>query len=134
MQAYPHVLASHDEAFWVPKEVFLSRFDQEDFACRECNDVERHYLDSWFYDDGGKQFFILPVVQLIGGKTQFINGRHRLAVLLPHLDRFPVAFCFKSWGAPDPAKRQTALEWGIEPMSMNTPFALPRLPFVQFVE
>ena len=134
MQAYPHVLASHDEAFWVSKEVFLSRFNQEDFACRECLDVEQHYLDSWFYDDDGKRFFILPVVQIVGGKTQFINGRHRLAVLLPHLDRFPVGFCFQSLGTPDAAKRQTILEWGIEPMSMNIPFVLPRLPVVHFVE
>ncbi|MGL6160802.1 hypothetical protein [Microbulbifer sp.] len=65
----------------------------------------------------------LPTVQLISGVTQFINGRHRTAVLLKKIDRIPMAFVAR--GALDLAKKL-----GLEPVALNEHIELPDLPMV----
>jgi hypothetical protein len=41
-------------------------------------------LEEWFHDGPGQtRYFKIPPVSVINGKTQFISGRHRTAVLLP---------------------------------------------------
>ncbi len=94
---YMHVIAeltcSSDEPYWVARESFMAHFDQADFLYREHVEVVPAYLDAWFTRTSTQtRGFLLPSVQFTGGKTQFISGRHRTAVLLPHLDELPVAF------------------------------------------
>jgi hypothetical protein len=50
------------------------------------------YLAEWFHtrSDGTVGFFV-PIVGVVGGSTEMIGGRHRLAVLMPHLPEFPLA-------------------------------------------
>jgi len=51
------------------------------------------YLDDWFLDGpGNTRFFAIPAVSVSMGRTQFISGRHRTAVLLRHLDYIPLSF------------------------------------------
>jgi len=42
-------------------------------------------------NDSNQSFFILPVVAFINNRTQFINGRHRTAVLLKYMNFIPLA-------------------------------------------
>lgn len=93
MQILPSINLYTDKPFWICKTVFLSAFDQLDFSCRNVQDVDLTYRSDWFdisYENQCR--FIVPVVGVVGGKTQFISGRHRTAVLLEYLDEIPVAF------------------------------------------
>ncbi len=81
-----------DRPFWISRYQFEKYFDQSDFACRKCIDVQDVYLSEWFHSsDHGERMFILPTVQFVNRKTQFINGRHRTAVLMQHLGLLPIA-------------------------------------------
>jgi hypothetical protein len=93
MRCLPILTRNDDEPYWVTREKFLQHFDQDDFLCRESIVVAPSYLADWFYiQPDGTLLFMLPTISFIAGKTQFINGRHRTAVLLQYLDEFPVAF------------------------------------------
>jgi hypothetical protein len=93
MRCFPDLGLSSDMAFWVTREAFLKHFDQADFLCRKSEDVAPSFLAAWFHTPGdGTTRFLLPTVQFVTGKTQFINGRHRTAVLLPYLENLPIAF------------------------------------------
>jgi len=72
--------------------MFYNCFDQEDFLCRDTIQVIQGYLSDWFVCKYDKQYFLLPTVQIIARKTQFISGRHRTAVLIDHLNELPFAF------------------------------------------
>jgi hypothetical protein len=93
MHCLPSLTLDTDVPFWVSKEVFFAFFDQRDFHFRDQAAPIAAYLADWFHtpQDGEPQF-ILPAVCIVGGKTQFISGRHRTAVLLPHLEELPIAF------------------------------------------
>ena len=93
MRCLPALTVSSDQPYWVPRQSFFEQFDQEDFRCRESTEVAYAYLADWFGSSpDGVPRFLLPAVQFIGGKTQFISGRHRTAVLLPYLWELPMAF------------------------------------------
>src|SRR4029079_18588645 len=93
MRCLPELTLSSDSPYWVARDAFLSHFDQADFHCRESHHIVPSYLSDWFYTpEDGTMRFCLPTVMFIAGKTQFINGRHRTAVLLPHLKELPIAF------------------------------------------
>lgn len=82
-----------DIPYWVAKDTFLSRFDMDDFACRDVGNVVDAYLADWFETDSSRERrFRIPPVSVHGGSTQFIGGRHRTAVLLKHLDAIPLSF------------------------------------------
>lgn len=82
-----------DIPYWVEVSSFLNNFDQSDFKIREVQNVTDAYLKDWFYDNSnGDCCFLIPPVNVHGGVTQFISGRHRTAVLLKHLDRLPLSF------------------------------------------
>lgn len=83
-----------DQPYWIAVEDFYRYFDQADFQNRNVKDVQCAYLEEWFYEDRaeGVSRFIIPVVGAIGRKTDLISSRHRLAVLLPHLEELPIAF------------------------------------------
>lgn len=92
MRCFPELTLGTDVPAWVTKSTFYETFDQTDFFIREIHDVEDAYLGEWFYEENGETRFLLPTVGLVAGRTQFINGRHRTAVLLRHLDELPIAF------------------------------------------
>jgi hypothetical protein len=93
MRCLPHVDLPTDVPFWVSRSSFLQHFDQDDFLCRQTKSVVDAYLGVWFYVDAdGTRFFKIPPVSVNCGRTQFISGRHRTAVLLRYLDRIPLSF------------------------------------------
>lgn len=111
--------------YWISRELFIAHFDQRDFECRKCQDVLPYYLADWFYENDGQLSFELPVVQFVHGKTQFINGRHRTAVLLKSLDCIPLALLMPFEMLPNQFQRITS-----HPMSMGDSFELPDLKIV----
>lgn len=129
MRCLLDVKISSDEPFWVPRSVFYQHFDQDDFLCRESIDVVSSYLASWFYiPEDGKLRFELPAVHFVAGKTQFINGRHRTAVLLSHLDTLPIAFLLLRCGLPDRQARQLLEHMDVSPIKLDEWIELPDLP------
>lgn len=131
MFVMPHVLNSHDEGFWISRDDFVRYFDATDFLKRDRVGVEPLYLDSWFYELDGKRYFILPVVQFFQGKTQFINGRHRVAVLLQGgIERLPIAFATKT---PSFSERDKDVlkSWGLEPVRLDRKFLIPDFSIVK---
>lgn len=124
MKCAPALTVDTDSAFWVPHDVFERAFDQSDFHCRNQNLVELNYSRHWFYfDNEGDNRFLLPTVNVVSGKTQFINGRHRTAVLFERLDRVPIAFVIGR-------ALHLAECLGLEPLKNNEQIELPDLPIV----
>lgn len=92
MHCLPEITVASDKPYWLTRESFLAHFDQDDFLCRESQEITNAYLASWFVDvTENPRRFMLPAVQLIEGKTQFINGRHRTAVLFNSMHEIPIA-------------------------------------------
>jgi hypothetical protein len=113
--------------FWVTRKAFLEHFDQIDFLCRESKDVEASYLAAWFLTPkDGATGFLLPTVQFVAGKTQFISGRHRTAVLLPHLKDLPIAFSLINRPPQYFLCRVTS-----RPLGLHEFIELPDLPIVE---
>lgn len=93
MHVFPAIDRTSDQPFWVSRKVFYDRFDQADFSNRVVKDVTQAYLKEWFYTgDDGRLMFYIPIVSAISRRTDLIGSRHRLAVLLPHLEEIPFAF------------------------------------------
>jgi hypothetical protein len=93
MRCLPAVTLDTDVPFWISKSSFFRYFDQQDFMCRDVEQVVDAYLEEWFHSDSnGNHFFLVPPVSVRQKVTQFISGRHRTAVLLRHLDDVPLAF------------------------------------------
>jgi hypothetical protein len=96
LRCLPYVYLPTDAPWWVAKSAFFAHFDQKDFLCRQIKDVTDAYLEEWFHEGpAGSRFFKIPPVSVSNGKTQFISGRHRTAVLLPHLERIPLSFAMR---------------------------------------
>lgn len=97
MRCFPAIGLPTDQPYWVSKDSFLHYFDQDDFHCRIVQQPDPCYLANWFFiAAGNRHSFVLPTVHFVAGKTQFINGRHRTAVLFDHLDEIPLAFAFQA--------------------------------------
>jgi len=93
MRCLPAVSLDTDIPFWISKNAFFRHFDQKDFMCRDVEHVVDAYLEEWFHaDSNGNRRFLIPPVSVRQKVTQFISGRHRIAVLLRHLDNVPLAF------------------------------------------
>lgn len=93
MLVFPAINCNGDKPFWVSRKVFFERFDQADFLNRDVEDVTQAYLEDWFYyKDPECRMFYIPVVGAIGRRTDLIGSRHRLAVIIPHLEEIPFAF------------------------------------------
>jgi hypothetical protein len=96
IRCFPGLTVESDVPCWITREVFFQNFDQHDFKFRDSLEIVPAYLTEWFYTpDKGIKRFILPSVQFVAGSTQFINGRHRTAVLLKYFDELPIAFIFR---------------------------------------
>ena len=127
MRCLPTLTLDTDVPFWVTIEVFRQHFDQEDFLFRESISIKPLYLDEWFYTPAdGIRRFVLPTVQIVSGKTQFINGRHRTAVLLGYLENLPIAFSLQN-----PAAKVFLSRLPLLPLAIDKLIELPDLPIVK---
>ena len=127
MQCIPTLTLGTDQPFWVTRESFYQHFDQADFRCRESQQISLSYLASWFFaKSDGSLHFMLPTVRFVAGKTQFINGRHRAAVLLHHLDEIPLAFAFN-------VLSDSSVFYCLDkrPLNITTTIELPDLPVAE---
>jgi hypothetical protein len=128
MRCLPTVTLLTDRPIWVSRRAFFECFDQRDFHCRECTDVTSAYLSAWFQTpEEGITRFILPTFMWVADKTQFISGRHRTAVLLPHLDELPIAFT--TVGAVVPPLDFLS-QVTLRSLSLQEAIDLPNLPIV----
>lgn len=126
MLAFPYLTLNSDEPYWVTRETFLSAFNQEDFTFREVLNIDYAYLSDWFHTkENTELYFSLPTVGVVSSKTQFINGRHRTAVLLAHLEEIPVAFAMDDL---NPDARRFIENIPKRPLSLTESFFLPDLP------
>lgn len=126
MRCLPDLTLISDMPFWVTQEAFLEHFDQVDFLCRESKDVAPSYLAAWFHKmDDGITRFLLPTVQFVAGKTQFISGRHRTAVLLQYLKNLPIAFSLVNKPSQD-----FLIRLALRPLSLHEFIELPDLPIL----
>lgn len=135
MRCLPELTMNDDEPYWVTREAFLQHFDQDDFLCRESVNITHSYLAEWFYTHtDGTLRFMLPTVGFDAGKAQFINGRHRTAVLLQYLEEIPVAFALpdKVASALSAEKAQDFLRrLALKPLNLNEFIELPDLPIME---
>ena len=93
MRCLPAVNLDTDVPFWISRSSFFQHFDQQDFMCRDVEQVVDAYLEEWFHSDAnGNRLFYLPPVSVRHKVTQFISGRHRTAVLLRHMESVPLSF------------------------------------------
>ncbi len=128
MQVLAFVNDLRDEPFWISRKAFLAYFDQEEFVRnRAVRDVTQAYRRDWFKDRCGRLKFILPAVTYVGDKTQFIGGRHRIAVLLQLMPELPIALATYQF-----SPRQLCLRAAIPSRTLDwsMPFELPDLPFL----
>ena len=126
MRCLPWTNLASDRPYWVSRAVFFKFFDQSDFAARVCSEVEPRYRSDWFPPTNSEPLhFELPTVQFVGGKTQFISGRHRTAVLIQYLNDLPLAlFCpldQRPYFPPEVMQRQ---------MLFTDVFEIPDLPII----
>ena len=126
MHVYALINCPTDEPYWVSRHVFYEWFNQADFRNRKVSIVEKAYLKDWFgKTDDGKTMFYIPVVSAIRSRTDLVSSRHRLAVLLPHLDIVPFAFAFgQLCGEAETFLRSIPKR----PLDINVPIWLPDLP------
>jgi hypothetical protein len=126
MHCLPSLTLDSDIPFWVTREAFFEHFDQIDFLCRKSTKVEAFYLAAWFHTpEDGITRFLLPTVQFVANKTQFISGRHRTAVLLPYMKDLPIAFSLINRPPNDFLSRVTS-----RPLDLQEFIELPDLPRV----
>ncbi len=127
MRCLPYVHLETDVPFWVSKSSFLQHFDQYDFLhWRAATNVVDAYLEDWFkVTADGARFFKIPPVGVCSGRTVFITGRHRTAVLLKHLDRVPLSFDTRDIARTDWAWVHSVVE---SPIETDTVIELPDLP------
>jgi hypothetical protein len=128
VRCLPDVTVASDCPIWVRRDVFYAHFDQEDFHCREVECVQQAYLADWFHSpEPGRTYFNLPAFQILQGRTQFISGRHRVAVLLNYLTVLPMAVV-----RADDGKSRALLGRVTErSLSLGEYIDLPDLPIVK---
>lgn len=126
MRCLPYVHLETDIPFWVSRVSFLENFDQTDFLRRNVANVVDAYLSDWFCTDAdGTRRFKIPPVSVFAGRTQFLSGRHRTAVLLKHLPCVPLSFHTREISDTDRAWIDSIVA---APISTDSVLELPDLP------
>ncbi len=122
MKIYPYFQNNGDVGFWVPLSDFQTKFDQEDLIQnRDATNIIHCYSAHWFCEFENKRCFRLPSVCLMNTKTQFLNGRHRISILIEkHVNPLPIAFA--------PNAIEFAENQGFERISANIEITIPDLP------
>ncbi|WP_133468027.1 hypothetical protein [Paraglaciecola marina] len=82
-------LDSGDRYYVLNRDYFNEYVDKEDFNCRKSLSIEQAYHKNWFEVENK---FLPPILFFYNGKLQFINGRHRTALLFEFLSEIPVIF------------------------------------------
>jgi hypothetical protein len=82
-------LESGDRYYVLNRDYFNEYVDKEDFDCRKSLTIEQAYHKNWFEIENK---FLPPILFFYNGKIQFINGRHRTALLFESLSEIPVIF------------------------------------------
>ena len=80
---------SGDEYFVLNRDDFNEYVDRDDFNCRKAVHLEHKFHKNWFDSDNK---FLPPILYFNRRKIQFINGRHRTALLFEFLPEIPVIF------------------------------------------
>lgn len=128
MLVHPFIRLPTDEPFWISRDDFVAYFDQDDFYYhRKVKSVEAAYRKDWFRVDKGITKFEIPVVTFVGAKTQFIQGRHRTAVLISHIPELPIALVSARLSLEELRVR---FEIPKRPLAISLPIELPDLPFL----
>lgn len=128
MLVYPSINLASDHPYWISRENFLNYFDQHDFNhYRNVKCVVQAYRRDWFCQTTNRIDFILPVATYVGDKTQFINGRHCLAVLLAALPELPIVLATRFMST-----KQMQLISNIPKrvLDLKIPINIPDLPFL----
>jgi hypothetical protein len=84
----------HGSSFLDQTPRLLRLVKVQNYLCRDVQNVHTGaYLEDWFgpLSDRGLRTFGLPAISLREGVIQFINRRHRTAVLIEHLEILPMA-------------------------------------------
>lgn len=132
MDCLPLITKSTDVPFWIKRLDFNRLVHSQNYLCRNVQAIYPDaYLADWFVPSGvsGVHGFPLPTVYLDAGRIKFINGRHRTAVLLKHLEVVPMAM------AVDAASENhdfQALFASIKhaDLRLDAPIQLPSLPLL----
>jgi hypothetical protein len=126
MEVFAAINCPTDEPFWISRETFLEKFDQDDFRNRNVLDVQPAYLETWFYEtEDGRRMFYIPAVSAVGRRTDLVSSRHRTAVLLPHLTELPFALALGHlMGEP----RAFLERLPKRPLDVSSSFWIPDLP------
>ena len=133
MRCIPALTSCCDRPFWVTRDSFYRYFDQGDFCCRESEFVVPSYLAEWFHTpEDGIARFKLPAFTFVAGNTQFINGRHRTAVLLQQrLDPVPIAFVVSDDDQKSALELLILDNWNLRPLDLQVAIDLPDLPVMK---
>lgn len=126
---FPELAVPSDRPYWIRRAGFQEVVHHDNYLCRDVQRVHAMaYLDEWFVDEGpgSRLRFRLPAVYLDGGRIKFINGRHRTAVLVEHMELLPMAFS-KQPERTDITVFDTIVHSGI---ALGCPFELPTLPLL----
>ena len=124
MQCQPALTLSSDIAVWISREDFYEYTNQDDYLNRNRRSITHAYLSEWFIPARGEiTKFLLPTIQVLGNTTQFINGRHRTAVLLEYLSEVPIVFAYE-----DTSSQTFPAGMRIKPVRINQCILLPDLP------
>jgi hypothetical protein len=94
MLCRPEITAATDRPIWIARGDFDRYVHRQNFLCRDVQHVHTDaYFADWFQSSGtgGPLHFCLPSIALERGLITFINGRHRTAVLLAHVELIPMA-------------------------------------------
>lgn len=121
----PELRSDLDVPFSVSRDLFLQYFDQEDYLRdRDSRYVIPAYLANWFHTAAdGALVFEIPTVQFVRGKTVFISGRHRTAVLWQYITEVPMAF-----EDTEKEKHHLISRMALPPLAMHEFIKLPDLP------
>lgn len=124
---------NEDPLFWITKREFEIYISQKDFIeNRDQKDVENKFSEDCFDSKDKRIFFPASVAILREDRTtQFINGRHRTAVLLKFIDPIPLGFVVSAHrrcpsGYMD--GEEYALSLGLSPIMPGSIIELPDLP------
>ena len=127
MHVFAEVGTPTDLPYWIARSDFYKYFDQDDFnANREVRDVASAYLKAWFHvEDNGDHKFYIPIVGATDNKTDLIGTRHRLAVILLHVDPLPIAI---ATGHLTPQAQKLLAAIPKRPLDPKVSFWIPDFP------
>ncbi len=127
MLCLPEITVSTDSPIWIKRDDFLRLVHFQNYMCRDVQQIHPNaYLTDWFRpsEHGGISLFSLPSILLKDGRITFINGRHRTAVLVEHLESLPMAIT----NAGEDKALFNSIR--LSDLDLHTPVEIPDLPIL----